>query len=349
MRKQLTCLILVFAFVLALIPTGARAQEADAPVVVRAVLFYSPTCPHCHIVQQQVLPPLQEQYGDQLVILQVDATTPAGQEVYQNYLAAFNVPDSRLGVPALVVEDVVLIGSQEIPDLFPELIAGGLSRGGIDWPDIPGLQALLADGGSSAAAGSSTPTGMTLAWLLLLGMLAALVATIWLALRINWRKLPETIALPFWLAPLLALIGIGVAGYLAYVETAQVEAVCGPIGDCNAVQGSSYAQIVGIPVALFGIIFYLLVALIWIALPRVTDDRLRRLAHGGLLGLTVAGVLFSIYLTVVEIFVIDAVCAWCLTSAVISTALMLLIAAGLAGSSQAERKIARGRRRRMAH
>jgi uncharacterized membrane protein len=128
-----------------------------------------------------------------------------------------------------------------------------------------------------------------------------------------------------------------------------VEAVCGPIGDCNAVQGSSYAQILGIPVALFGIIFYVAVALLWIALPRFTDNRRRRIALGSLLGLTVAGTLFSVYLTILEIFVIEAICAWCLTSAVISTALMLLVAVGLAGSSQAERKTARARRRRMAH
>lgn len=350
MRIKQTSLIfmLLVTLSLALFPAAALAQEAESGAIVRAVLFYSPTCPHCHIVQQEVLPPLQEQYGEQLAIFQVDASTPAGQQVYQNYIAAFNVPDSRLGVPALVVEDVVLVGSQEIPDIFPGLITDGLSRGGTDWPSIPGLQNLLENEGLLQES-AAPPSGMLLAWLILLGMLAALVATVWLALRVNWQQAPAEIALPFWLVPLLSVIGIGIAGYLAYVEVTHVEAVCGPIGDCNAVQGSAYAQIMGIPVALLGIIFFLVVALLWIALPRITDNRNRRIALGSMLGLTIAGTLFSVYLTVLEIFVIDAVCAWCLTSAVISTALMLLVAFGLVGSSQAERRTARARRRRMAH
>jgi uncharacterized membrane protein len=49
-------------------------------------------------------------------------------------------------------------------------------------------------------------------------------------------------------------------------------------------------------------------------------------ATATLLGVTVAGTLFSVYLTLLEIFVIEAVCAWCLTSAAVSTLLMLVVA-----------------------
>ena len=63
----------------------------------------------------------------------------------------FEVPSERLGVPTLVVADMVLVGSVEIPDQFPAIIETGLAQGGIDWPDIPGLAELLA---STPAAGA---------------------------------------------------------------------------------------------------------------------------------------------------------------------------------------------------
>ncbi|PMP86714.1 MAG: vitamin K epoxide reductase, partial [Chloroflexus aggregans] len=70
-------------------------------LVVRAVLFYSPTCPHCHTVLDEVLPPLQARYGSQLHILTIDVSTPAGQSLYSAALQTFDVAAYRQGVPAL--------------------------------------------------------------------------------------------------------------------------------------------------------------------------------------------------------------------------------------------------------
>ncbi|MBZ0308787.1 MAG: DsbA family protein, partial [Anaerolineae bacterium] len=53
---------------------------AQADAVVYAVLFYSPTCPHCHQVIENDLPPLQEKYGDQLQILFINVTVQGGRE-----------------------------------------------------------------------------------------------------------------------------------------------------------------------------------------------------------------------------------------------------------------------------
>ncbi len=107
-----------------------------APVV-HAVLFYSPTCPHCHYVITETLPPLMEKYGDQLQIIGVDVTQPKGQTLFLAALQEFGVKEG--GVPFLVVGDSYLVGSQDIPEKFPGLIQAGLSHGGVDWPDIPGL------------------------------------------------------------------------------------------------------------------------------------------------------------------------------------------------------------------
>ena len=127
-----------------LLLTGAliRPANASSPVV-QAVLFYSPTCSHCHKVITEDLPPLTEKYGDQLQILGVDVTVEAGQNLYQAAIQRFNIPDDRLGVPTLVVGGTVLVGSLEIPEQFPILIEQWLAAGGIGWPDIPGLKESL--------------------------------------------------------------------------------------------------------------------------------------------------------------------------------------------------------------
>jgi uncharacterized membrane protein len=127
-----------------------------------------------------------------------------------------------------------------------------------------------------------------------------------------------------WAIPLLFMAGLGVAAYLAYVEVKQVAAVCGPVGECNIVQGSAYALLLGVPVAVWGVLNYLAVGALW-AGQRYLPDRWANLSALGLLGLTLFGVLFSIYLTCLELFVIRAVCAWCLSSAVITTSVMLLV------------------------
>ena len=121
-----------------------------------------------------------------------------------------------------------------------------------------------------------------------------------------------------------ALAGLAVAGYLTYVETQLVQAVCGPVGDCNAVQSSSYARLFGVlPVGVLGAAGYVGILAAWL-LNRLGRGRLAAKAPVAVLVMTLFGVIFSIYLTYLELFVIRAVCIWCLTSAVIITLLMLL-------------------------
>jgi uncharacterized membrane protein len=151
-RKSLLFLCLLFVVLLAaprpaLAATGAAPASqvrAEAPVV-RCLLFYSPTCPHCHQVITEDLPPLIAQYGDQLLILGIDTSHPQGQELYQAAITAFKIPETRRGVPTLIIGDAVLVGSLEIPQQLPPLVAAHLERGGLEWPAIPGLAAMLPD------------------------------------------------------------------------------------------------------------------------------------------------------------------------------------------------------------
>ncbi len=128
--------------------------------------------------------------------------------------------------------------------------------------------------------------------------------------------------LPGWLIPLTLTAGLLVAGYLAYVETTLVEATCGAMGDCNAVQQSPYAYILGIPVGVIGIIGYLGMFALW-ALNRFNGQRWIDLV---LFGAVFLGVGFSTYLTFMEPFVIGASCVWCLISAVVMGLLLWMMA-----------------------
>jgi len=158
----------------------------------------------------------------------------------------------------------------------------------------------------------------------MIGMVAALIYT-GVAVARGFQGIPprQTRSLLKIATPLLALAGLGVASYLAYVETQAVPAICGPVGDCNAVQSSPYARLFGVPVGVLGVLGYLAILSAWLY-GRLRSDRLAQHAPLAVCGMALFGVLISLYLTYLEPFVIRAVCAWCLTSAVIMTLLMLL-------------------------
>ena len=167
--------------------------------------------------------------------------------------------------------------------------------------------------------------GIWLAWIILAGMLLALIASVSvLARAFQGKVVTEIKGWSAWSTPLLALLGLGAALYLTYVEGTQAQAICGPIGDCNAVQSSPYALILGVfPVGLFGALGYIAILIAWLW-HRFRRDKLAEIAGPAQFGMAAFGVLYSIYLTYLEIFVIRAVCMWCLSSAVIITLLMLL-------------------------
>jgi len=111
--------------------------KADEPIV-RATLFWSQNCAHCHVVITEVLPPLQEQYGDQLEVQTIEVSDPANYELWRSAIETFQVPPERTGVPMLFIDHSVLIGSYEIAERLPELIERYLAAGGVDYPAFPG-------------------------------------------------------------------------------------------------------------------------------------------------------------------------------------------------------------------
>jgi uncharacterized membrane protein len=178
----------------------------------------------------------------------------------------------------------------------------------------------------AAFVSAEQPTGFVLAYAMLIIMVIAMLYVLFRVGTAGFQDSPS-ITIPdwqSWVIPLLALAGLGVAGYLAYVETQMVSAICGPVGDCNAVQNSSYALMFGVlPVGVLGAAGYVGILVVW-AWGRFRQDGLARLAPLGLFAMTFLGTLFSTYLTYLEPFVIKAVCMWCISSAVIMTLLLLL-------------------------
>jgi uncharacterized membrane protein len=121
------------------------------------------------------------------------------------------------------------------------------------------------------------------------------------------------------LAALVAIAGVAVSGYLAWAHLSEGSVLCPVGGSCETVQSSEYAEIAGVPVALLGVGVYaaILTLLVW-------DAPVARL---GAAGLALSGALFSAYLLVLQLFVIDAICSWCVANdVVIAPALALLTA-----------------------
>jgi uncharacterized membrane protein len=125
------------------------------------------------------------------------------------------------------------------------------------------------------------------------------------------------------LAALAALAGLFVATYLALFKLGYIGNLVCAVGSCEVVQTSKWATLLGYPVAVWGVVYY--VAVLAVALaglsPSFADNR--RLSQLLVL-MTATGVLFSLWLTYLELFVIDAICMWCVVSAVLATTLFVI-------------------------
>ena len=143
MKRIILLLLFLSTFWLAVTPQAA-AQQSDEESVVQAVFFFSPTCPHCHDVIDNLLMPMIEEYGDRLQIMAVNVTEEDGQALYQIAIEHYQIPQNRLGVPTMIINDVVLVGSGEIPGQFPQMVEEGLAAEGFGWPGIPGLEEAVA-------------------------------------------------------------------------------------------------------------------------------------------------------------------------------------------------------------
>jgi len=392
MKNPIKYLIIFLILSIGFINPGDSVSASilyDEQPVARSVLFYSTSCGHCQKLITQDLPPIMDEYGDQLLIIGINVSSVEGQELFQSFIEGWDVPDDEIVVPILVISDIYLVGGGQIPAMLPEIVEKGLGDGGIDWPDIPGLDEILEqiESQSTEQGDNITPTaeeqqmpeetntqplentptlehtnpiptglpekeqqevetreteinnsttsialpfeqeltladrfkrdlvGNTVAVIVLIGLLISVVVVVYMILSdtqisdVDWSS---TI-------PVLSIIGLGVAGYLTWIEVTSTEAVCGPIGDCNTVQDSPYAMLFGfLPVGVLGFIGYIAILAGWL-LARFGPEKWQNTINLMIWGMALFGVIFSIYLTYLEPFVIGATCMWCISSAVIIT------------------------------
>jgi len=129
----------------------------------------------------------------------------------------------------------------------------------------------------------------------------------------------------------LGLPGSAVAAYLTYSHWADRPTVCGGIGECELVQTSEYSDIAGVPVALLGLLYF--VAMAFLALARISRFKWMRdeleWIQPAALAMALSATAFVAYLTYVELFVLDAICIWCMTLATLTVASLALTVWGL--------------------
>ena len=115
----------------------------------------------------------------------------------------------------------------------------------------------------------------------------------------------------------LALAGAGIAAYLTWTHLTAAAPVCST-GGCETVQHSRYAELAGIPVAALGLVAYATI----LGLVLLDTPTLRVVAAA----LAAVALAFSLYLLALQLFVIDAICSWCVGNEVIALALAAVTA-----------------------
>jgi uncharacterized membrane protein len=124
-------------------------------------------------------------------------------------------------------------------------------------------------------------------------------------------------------AALLSLVGLFISAYLYLYKIGRIGSLACGTGECETVQASVWSRFAGVEVALIGVVGYAGLVLLSLASlqPGLSE---RRWPTNLLVWLSGVGVLFSLYLTYLELFVIHAICRWCVGSAVIITGVFVL-------------------------
>jgi uncharacterized membrane protein/thiol-disulfide isomerase/thioredoxin len=288
----------------------------------KVYIFWGDGCPHCEAARPY-LHELSQRYPN-VEILEYEVWYQIENQALFVQMAAKFGFEPRF-VPTIFIGESYWEGYSD--EMKPELENAVAACAEAGCPDaglgiVPGPTELPAS--EPEVSTSSTEVrddGFLLAIVIMIGMGVALLYSM---IAFSLGKAFTLPAWGDWLIPVLIVIGIGVAAYLSYVETQAVEAVCGPVGDCNTVQQSRYATLFGfLPVGVLGLLGYLGMLAAW--LTRKYLPKFSKPADLAFFGMALFAVLFSLYLTYLEPFVIRAVCIWCLTSAVIVTLLLLLV------------------------
>lgn len=306
------------------------------------ILFFKPNCLECRELFENAIPKAFADKKGKGGILAVNNASSSGSSLYLAYLLERNLSPA-LSPPILITKDGEWSGFEAISDQ----LTSSLSSLSPISDDKKQLKALLKTAKRSPQhierhaavwidqdirAVTNSPTeialanfnkdraGNGIAVAVLLGMVVSLLGIIFHFLK---GSISDEMKLS-WLYPLLCCLAFGIASYLFSFGLLESELSCGPVGECNTVQQSAYSRIWGlIPISLLGMLSYLAGVGLW-GLSRWGSFGVRNTAVLLAWGNSVLGVIFFIYLTFLEPFVIGATCLWCITSAVLTTIAALI-------------------------
>lgn len=122
-----------------------------------------------------------------------------------------------------------------------------------------------------------------------------------------------------WLLVFVSFVGLIDSGYLSAMSLTGNPLNCGIFDGCNIVASSPYAKVFGIPLAVFGSFYYVVALVLAAALVSLPSLRLRQ----ALFSWSILGVLFSAYFAYLQYFVIEAICIYCVISAIATIFLAL--------------------------
>lgn len=314
------------------------ATPFNQPSEITGILFYKPDCPDCLEAMESVLPEALAKYKTQNKILAVNTFSSEGSQLYLEIILERELPAS-IQLPALITKEDVWSGLAIIRQKLPERLAllSGLQP--IDTTAYGTWNELVSKAESSQTGQVAMiidrdfqfdtdpllhrylvnflkdPLANSIAVVVLVGMMVSLI---WILIQ-GLKKQSHAEANLSVLYALLCCALILIAFYLVYSGFTESALSCGPIGECNTVQQSRYAYILGIiPVSLLGLLVFLCCFILWLA-SKLVSQRFANPLIVAVWLLSVSSVLFFIYLTFLEPFVIGATCIWCLTTALLTT------------------------------
>ncbi len=150
MRRRFA--VVLWLTVVIALAAGGFARAESGPVL-RVVYFYADDCPHCITVIEEVLKPLQLQYGDRLEIKMVEVSDPDHYELLVRAEELYGVAPEERALPTLVVGSRVLIGEEAIREELPCILETCYAAQGTEWPPIPGLETVVSGGVSAPVGG----------------------------------------------------------------------------------------------------------------------------------------------------------------------------------------------------
>lgn len=130
-KLALAVVLLLLMFVVLASPAGAEEP------VVRAVLFWSTTCPHCQEVEKTVLPPIQAKYGSKFDLRQIEVSDEVNSRIFLATLQKYQIPEEDWGVPFLIIGEFYFVGLDKIAAYLDAVIESDLAAGGTEFPVLP--------------------------------------------------------------------------------------------------------------------------------------------------------------------------------------------------------------------